>query len=209
MENKTLCIGELLKFGYAVFKTHWKFLLGVFLLAILIWAIPSFIANRLQPNYPILSGIMFLIYYFLCILVGMGLIKISLKFTNNEIPAVEDLFSCYRRTIPFLCAQILFSLIVMAGLLLLIFPGFIWGARYALAPYFIIDKNQGPIEALQSSAKATYGAKWDFLGFFLTTILLSFGGALCFGFGMLVTSPIIMIANALAYRKLLAQTPNS
>lgn len=207
MENKTLSTGELLKFGYAVFKNNWKFLIGIVVLGMLTTTIPAGLSSYLQKGYPLLSAVLNLVYFSLSILVGMGLVNIALKFTRNEVPTVKDLFNCGRYFFAYLGAQILFMLITLAGLILLLFPAFIWGTRYALFPYFIIEKNQGPVEALQSSAKVTFGAKWDYLAFWLTTLLLNIGALACLGLGIFVAAPITAIANALAYRKLLAQTP--
>lgn len=206
MENKNLCVGELLKFGYETFKKNWLFLIGVFLLATIVWSIPCYIGTRLEFTYPFWARISNLICYILSTLVSVGLIRIVLQLIDGKTPSAKELFIGWDRIIPFFIAHILFSVIFLVGLLLLIVPGIIWGVRYSLYPFFVIEKGEGPIKALQSSAAATYGAKWDLLAFFGASILIVFAGLLFFGVGVYVAWPIVMLGYALAYRKLIAQT---
>lgn len=204
--NKSLSIGELIKFGFATFKAHWKFLIGSMLLMTIITYFVAFIAKKVFALNPLLGVPFYLIYLFVYLSLSLGLIKIFLKFSNNETPLIKDLFTCSNLTPQYLVASILYFLMLIAGVLLLVFPFFIWATKYALFPYFIVDKNQGAIEALKSSDKATYGAKWDYLGFFLASFLLTLGGIAALCIGVFVTGPIFAVAQALAYRKLVAQT---
>jgi uncharacterized membrane protein len=106
----------------------------------------------------------------------------------------------------YLFGSILYVLIFCAGLILLIFPGIIWGIKFGLFPYFIIDKGLGPIKALKASAKTTMGARWDLLGFGFVVSIISLLGVLCLVIGIFATIPTTMIAAALVYRRLLSQT---
>lgn len=206
---KTLSIGEVLKFGYATFKKNWLFLAGIFLFSTLTYFILSAIASKLYSANPVLGILLMITYSLLNLLFQIGYVKIGLKFTNGETPQFKDLFTGWRQFIPYLIGCLMYGLMLFVGLILLVFPAFIWGARYGLYPYFIIDKGQGPLEAFASSNKATYGAKWDYFGFFLVGLLLTVAGGAALLLGMFVVFPIVIVAHALVYRKLVAQTPIS
>lgn len=209
MNSKTLSIGELFKFGYETFKNNWQYFVGILLLAFFTVFIPSLLADFWQQNN-LISIPLKVLSYLLHLLVSMGLVKIALKFSNGETPAYSDLYSCAPRIVPYFFGQLIYGIGFLIALLLLIFPALIWASRYNLYQYFIIDKNQGALESFHSSAEATKGARWDYAGFLLMCAFLIAGGILCLVIGLFVAIPVVMVANALAYRKLLAQsTPAS
>lgn len=66
--------------------------------------------------------------------------------------------------------QFLVSLIIVAGFILLILPGFFMVHRFVLSRYVLLDKDLGPVDALRESArlaKANSPALWS------TTLLLT------------------------------------
>ena len=97
-------------------------------------------------------------------------------------------------------------LICVAGMILLIFPMFIWGIKFQFFPYFIVEKGLGPVEALKASSRITMGAKWDLLGLWSVLGVIVILGMLCLGIGIFAAMPTVMVAVALTYRKLLSQT---
>jgi uncharacterized membrane protein len=138
---------------------------------------------------------------------AIGAINIALKFTRGEPVQYSDLFSRYDLIWNYFLATVLYMILLIAGFILLVIPMFIWGARYSLYPYFIIEKGAGAFESLKLSADTTMGAKWDVLTLWLATLCINVLGALSLGLGLLVTLPITWVAFAYAYRKLLSQTP--
>ena len=138
---------------------------------------------------------------------GIGIIKISLSFCDERKPTVGTLFDangCFWR---FVGVNLLYGLIVLAGMLLLIVPGIIWSIMFCHCKYFVVDKGMGPIEALKASAKNTEGVKWELFGLIWVLMGINWAGVICLYFGVLATYPIVIMANALVYRQLLAQTP--
>jgi len=97
---------------------------------------------------------------------------------------------------------ILYGLIILAGIILLIFPAIIWGVRYMFFPYLIADKHVGPVDSLKLSSQATYGAKWDLLGFVLVIDLLWLPAALTIGLGLFIVTPLWALTKAALYVKL-------
>jgi uncharacterized membrane protein len=115
-----------------------------------------------------------------------------------------DAWDCFWRMVG---AGILYGLIVLAGIILLIVPGIVWAVKFSLCFYFVIDKGLGPVQALKASSRTTIGVKWPLFGFGLLCGLINLLGLLCLVVGVFVTYPTVLIAHALVYRQLLAQTP--
>ena len=135
----------------------------------------------------------------------MGLVKVALRFCDQEKGRFSDLLSQRRLFFKYLFALILYGLIVFGGTLLLIVPGIIWGIKFWFFDYFVIDKKMGPIEALKKSYAVTTGVKWNLFVFFLALTGINLLGALCLLIGLFATIPTTMVAWAFVYRKLLAQ----
>jgi uncharacterized membrane protein len=97
--------------------------------------------------------------------------------------------------------------VIGCSLILLGFPGIMWGVKFSLWPYFVIDKGLGPIAALKASSRTTMGVKRDLLGFNILLGLINLAGLLCLILGVFATYPTVIVAHALVYRQLSAQTP--
>jgi len=205
-ETKGIYIGETVKFGWKTMKDNLGFFIGLLIVAWLVQFAPRLIADHVVKEVGFLRIIFCLLYVVLIFVVQMGLIKISLRFCDHEKGTFRDLFSCFPLFFKYLFSSILYGLIVIGGAILLIFPGVIWGIKFMLFPYFIVDKRMGPVEALKASAKTTMGAKWDLLGFYSVVSIINVIGVLSLVIGIFATVPTVMIATALVYRKLLSQT---
>jgi len=206
MKTKGIYISEVVKFGWKKMKDNLGFFIVLLLVAWVVQAVPQFIGEYLVERQIIIGIIVYLIAFVLNIVVAMGLIKVSLRFSANKKGTFGDLFSCFPLFFKYLFGSILFALITIAGTILLIFPGVIWGIKFGLFPYFIVDKGLGPIKALKASAKTTMGAKWDLLGFGFIIFIINLLGVLCLLIGIFATIPTTMVATALVYRRLLSQT---
>lgn len=196
---------EAVRFGWNTTRSNLGFFIGLLIVVGMIYFIPDFIAEFLKRDAPVLSFIIDIISWILGIVVQMGLIKIALRFCDNQRAKLADLFSCPSLFFKYLFGLILYQLIVLGGTILLIIPGIIWAIKFQFFDYFIIDKGLGPIEALKESSAITRGAKWDLFLFDLLLGFINFLGAICLLIGLFVTVPIAMVAMAFVYRKLLAQ----
>lgn len=206
MEKKGFYIGEVVKFGWRTMKENLGFFIGLLLVAWVVPYVPQLIADYVVKKIIFLKVIFYLVSYILSLVIGMGLIKISLGFCDKKRGEFADLFSCFPLFFKYLFSYILYVLIVWGGMILLIFPGIIWGIKFMLFPYFIVEKQMGPVEALKASAKTTLGAKWKLFVFGWATIGITLLGILCLGIGIFAAVPTIMVATALVYRHLLSQT---
>lgn len=221
--TKTFSKTEAIRFGWDTTRQNFWFFVG---LLIVFWLVGVFIPglirgfiegvfgkpSLLDPTVIILPfGAMIASLFFvlvgaiLQIIVGLGLIGIVLKFCDNGKPRIADLFASYRLFFQYLFGSILYSLIILGGIILFVIPGIIWAFKFMFFGYFIVDKHVGPVEALKRSAAITKGAKWNLFLFALLLWLINLLGALALFVGLFVTIPTTIVAMGFVYRKLLRQ----
>jgi hypothetical protein len=135
----------------------------------------------------------------------LGFRKVALHIHDRNDASYKDLFSAFSLTPKALIGWILYCIMVWVGWLLLVLPGFIALLRFAFFPYFIVDKNMGPIDALKKSYEVTKHHMWDIFAFWVAMkIVISLG--FVSWMGVLITWPISTLAYACFYRKLVADS---
>lgn len=197
---------EAIRFGWQTMKSNFWFFLGLLILAGVIQFAPGVIYDLLIKESPILAFTVYLIGWILSIIVGLGLIKISLNFCDNLKSKIGDLFSQYQLFFRVLFAGILYGLICLLGMIFFIIPGIYFGIRFWFYDYFIVDKKAGAIESLKKSWRITKESVWNLFLFILILIGINLLGTLCFLIGLFATIPTTMLGIALVYRKLLSQS---
>lgn len=205
MTAEKFSISEAIHFGWNTMKSNLGFFIGLLIFVFLFTSLSSIIAAKATEANIFLGIIFYIADFSLSIIISIGLVKIALRFCDNEKGRFADLFSQYPLFPQYLVGSILYGLIVFAGTILLIIPGIIWGIQFCFYDYFIVDKGLGPIEALKRSSAITRGVKWDLFLFFLILSGINLLGALCLLIGLFVTIPTTMVALAFVYRKLMAQ----
>lgn len=206
-----LSIGDCIRFGWETFKTRPGILIAGFLIALLVPAIPGalFPGPTVEVGVPpppptapeITASLVGIVLSFILML---GAMTFALR-AHDDIASVQlaDLWNpqpIWR----FAGAEILATLIVIAGFILLIVPGIIASLGLAFVPYTVIDRGTGPISALQESWRITNGHKWRLFLLSLALLGLNLLGALALMVGLLVTIPITWLAVTHAYRTLAA-----
>lgn len=208
----TFSVGDCIRFGWETFKQRPGILIGAFLLTMVIPAIPGvlFPGPEVLPNQPppppsapdIIASLVGLV---LGIFASLGATTFSLR-AHDDVAGVTltDLWNpqAFWR---YLGNSILLCIAVFVGFFLLIVPGIIIITGYGLAPYAVIDRGMGPIEALKESWHITKGYKWQLLLLFLAIIGINLLGLLALAVGVLVSGPVTWLALAHAYRTLQAR----
>jgi uncharacterized membrane protein len=210
MATDRFFINEAIEFGWNTMKANFGFFVGVTIIVLVTQSAdfllrdPFHIINKTDMAF--LSNPLYYLYIFTILpAIHMGLIKISLKFCDNEKGKFSDFFSALHLFFKYLAGTILYGLIVAGGTLLLIIPGIIWAIKFQYYSYFIVDKGLGPIEALKASSTITKGVKWDLLLFGLLLFCINLLGLLCLVVGLFVTVPTTMLAYTFVYRRLESQ----
>jgi len=235
MRGKSFSFGEVLGFGWRTMKDNLGFFVGVGIILFLISSVGQIFGYVIQqcPENILrfLTLLLFPVGLIIQIILAIGLIKITLSFCDERKPKISMLFDAWGCFWRCLGAGLLYYLIMMAPLaacmVLVIFPSaateiphftpFLFilafiltvtlSIKFSLCFYFVVDKGLGPINALKASSRTTMGAKWSLFVFGILCSLINLLGVLCFGIGTFATLPTIMIAMALVYRQLSAQTP--
>ncbi len=202
MSESRFSIKEAIGFGWETLKGNIGFFIALLIIAFLIENIPGFLGEFVANELPVISVILVLAGLVLSIVVQMGFIRVSLKFCDGTRGKFDDFLSSFNLFLKFIAAAFLYGLIVLAGTLLLVIPGIIWGIKYSLFAYFIVDEGLGPVAAIKASGAATDNAKLDLFLFGLLLGLINLAGALALLVGLFVTIPISMVAYAYAYRTL-------
>lgn len=134
---------------------------------------------------------------------------VQLRATKGQPVEVAE---AYRKTasriVPLIALMIVYTIMVIVGLILLIVPGLIVIRRYYLAPYYLIDRNVSIREALRLSAQATKpisGYIWGIIGVSIVlAILAGFLANIPLGIGAVIATfvnVLYIFAPAFRYRE--------
>ncbi len=196
-----MVLSEIIQKGWKETKKSFWFFVLVIIIYFGLIELVSFILRKL-----IISDIgAFIIILIVYVWLTIGLVIISLKKAKGEATDILDLFRGYPYLASSMGATLLYFLMVCAGLFLLIFPGVIWGVKYAFYQYFIVDKKMKALDALKASGKMTLGIKWDLLGIFIVLNIIEILGFLALIIGIFWAFPVALIASAVLYLKLVGR----
>ncbi|MGA7456483.1 MAG: hypothetical protein WBW51_04030 [Methyloceanibacter sp.] len=197
---------EAIRFGWETFKRRPWFLVGATFLILLASAIcdgfTSGIDAALTGSAEDPSIIGTVINLALGTLVSMGATAFFLAAHDNPDAADLSLLWHPRPFWKYLGTSILLSLAVGIGFVLLIVPGIMFGLMFMFAPFVVIERELGPIDAMNESNRLTRGHKWQLLGFVLLLVLINLLGLLALVVGLLVSIPVSTLAFVHAYRVL-------
>jgi len=129
-----------------------------------------------------------------------GMYRCAFMQLRGEKISTADLFSGGDKLGKMIVASVLVAFFSFLGMVLCIIPAFIVaGALFFTIP-LIVERDLGPIEAMQASREATSGDLWMFVLFaFLVGLIHQAGAYLCY-IGLLVTMPLQYTITAIAFR---------
>ena len=196
-----LSIKQLFKTAFTAYKTHWKFLTLVTLIAWVARFVPGYLRDLF--DLPWLFYSLTFVNWLIGIVVTLGLTKTILLLVDRQEKNIKNLY-LYTLSlfIPFLLASLLYSLIVIGGTLLLIVPGIILALTFQFYSYLIVDQNLAPKQALKQSGILTKGHKLQLFWLMLLIGLMNIVGAIAFLVGLLFTVPMSLLIMTYTYRHL-------
>ena len=136
---------------------------------------------------------------------GVGQSNYFLSIARSGRPRFEEVFSGFNAFVRNMAIGLLVALAVGLGTLLLIIPGIILGVGLSMAYYIAIDRPElDAPDVLKASWELVWkgGHFWKVLGFMLLAALLTLLGLLCFGVGVLFTTPMVLVGQAALYDEL-------
>lgn len=196
MQGQQFTVEEVLSNGWRLAKAYFPFLIGYLGILFLLGIVFSGSHGGLR------SSLFHLFGWVVVFIAKMGLYNSALLITKDIKPNFEQLYASWRHLISWVAASFLFGIAFFFGLVFFIVPGCYVLAKYGFYPFFILDKNMGPIEALQAAGKASEGRLWTLFLLFITCFAINAVGVLLIGVGLFFTIPITLLALATAYRKL-------
>lgn len=208
-KRKDLELGRLLNTGFDIVKSNLGLFVGVFVAAVLIPNIPTWIAVVIANNLPDgIAGIVKFLGQFVDVVLKMifqlGIIIIALKLCDNQAAEFKDLFAGYKMVLNYFICSVVCGLIITVGLILFIVPGIMWAIQFQFASFLIVDQGCGPIEALQKSSELTRGHRMELFLLNLAQFGINLLGMICLLIGLFFTLPATFVASAAAYKQLKA-----
>lgn len=201
MARREFSIEQAIAFGWMKVKSNLRFFIPLGVIVFVAESLPRWTGtNRTSPAF--ISFLAAVFYWLLRTLIDMGVIKIALKFVDGKKAAFSDLLSESDLLWDFILGSIVYSLIVLAGLILFIIPGIIWAIKYSYFSYLIIDKRMSPMDSIKRSGEITRGRKWHLCLFGLSLFVINILGALCLLVGLFITLPVSYLAWAHVYRQI-------
>ena len=180
------------------FKERPFFLIGLVLITTLVAGVLEFAIQDVETGG--IGLLLVLLNFFIQMLIGMGITLIMLRVYDRTETHYGDLFEPVRLFWKYLVVVVLTMIVVLVGTLLFIIPGIIASVALFFAPYLVIDRNMGPIEAMKESLHITNGHKWNIFMLGLIVAGLNLLGFLALGVGLLVTVPLSWLAAVYVFR---------
>lgn len=135
-----------------------------------------------------------------------GFTRMYVTAARGGAPELAQVFSGGPRFAAMLGGMILHMLAVAIGMIFLVVPGVILALGLGLYPYFIVDREMGPVEALKASWDATTGHKANLfiLGFYSLGVMLLGLAACCIG--VMPAVAVMSVAQAVVFTRLTGTT---
>ena len=205
--SEPLVVGDCVKRGFELTKRHFGILLLValaylgvrfgFTLILILMDATSTLGRTYQNGGSPLSMVVSLI---LSVFLGLGLTRVGLKLISGKEVKVGQLFGEGRKLLRALGAQILLTLMIALGCLLLIVPGIYLALRFGFCVTAIVDRDLGVIESFKYSSSITANNRILLLGLLLLCGLIGVAGLMACGVGLIFAAPMAWLSYLVAYR---------
>lgn len=198
--------GAAIRFGWETFKRRPWLFVGSTLIILLATGVSEGIGSAIDavvtgsPEQPSILGA--LVHLGLGTLISMGATAFYLAAHDNPETATLSTLWHPQPFWKYLGMYILVVLVIAAGLVLLIVPGIIFALMFMFAPFIVIEREVGPIDAMKESHRITRGHKWPLLGLVALLVLINLLGLLALVVGLLISVPVSTLALVHAYRLL-------
>jgi uncharacterized membrane protein len=191
-----------------VFKTSWKLtksqiwvLAGLFIGFTILSSIISLFGTPAEGS-TIGTFVVSLISLIISSLFVLGYYKNLFQTIDGEEPQFSAYGQESRKVFTYLITNIIYSCILIIGLILLVIPGIYLALRLQFYTAFIVEENAGIKESLQKSWKLTEGQTMPLFLILLTTIGISIIGCIFFFIGLFVAIPLSYMMQCYIFRKL-------
>lgn len=207
MGRNQISIGEAVDFAWSAYGRRWRLFTSVLLAMLGAWIgleVLVFTTQRLG----ILAWALEHIAFLLCFAgIEVGLLRISLALQDGRNPRFADAFNHFNLAPGFLAGQLLYLAMVVAGLGLLVVPGIVLAARFALFGFQNAAEEGAVLESFKQSWNLTRGTTGRLAATVVTIFAFNLLGAALLGVGLFVTVPLSVLMMTSIDRQLSATTP--
>lgn len=186
------------------FRITFKHFWGIFFGTIFAY-IPSIIILIAQKRLGQDINFQIFIYYVIQVYLSFGYINFLIHTVKSEDIRLANFFISGGKFFKLLIAGIVYTVLILAGFIILVVPGLIFLAKFMFFPYFILEKDCGIMESLRFSSRITKGTRWKLLWFLILTLFISLVGITALLIGYFIAEAITSIAFVIIYLRLLGK----
>ncbi|HVV99595.1 MAG TPA: hypothetical protein VHB77_04615 [Planctomycetaceae bacterium] len=198
--SNSLDVGDVLRDTWEIYRDDMALVLGGIFVAGLISSIPNFAMMPVsmsvaaqQPNNALLQNELQLLtslmqFLFTAFMLG-GQFRLLLNVIHRTDPRFSDIFSGGRYFLRMFGGMILGYLALVAGCLLLIFPGIYLMMAFAPFPLLIVDRNLSLFDSFREAWRITQGHRLQLFVLMLVSFALVIGGYMACCVGLIVVMP--------------------
>ncbi|MGL4400192.1 MAG: DUF4339 domain-containing protein [Luteolibacter sp.] len=136
----------------------------------------------------------------LSVFLSLGVTRIGLNLVSGRDFTLGMLFAGGKKLLPAFGGTILFTLMMLAGLLLLVVPGIYLALRYGFFLTAMVDRDLGVIDSFKYSSAITANNRMKLFLLALLGLVIMFAGVLALCVGMFFALPVIWLGWLVAYR---------
>jgi uncharacterized membrane protein len=200
---KKIDYSEILKSSWENFLKQFWLLVGLVIGFTIIYSLLC-IFSIPKPGETIKTGsiITGLLSYVLLFIFTMGYMKNCFQTIDGEEPQFSAYGQASTKVFTYFAASVIYSVIVVAGLILLVLPGIYLIMRMHYYMAAIVDEDAGIIESLKRSWQITKGQTLPVFVICLIITALSFLGILALIVGSFVAIPLVALIDCTTFRRL-------
>ncbi|MBI2391705.1 MAG: hypothetical protein HYV09_19100 [Deltaproteobacteria bacterium] len=141
--------------------------------------------------------------------VSVGLYRVYLAAARGEEVRASMLCSGGDALLSMTGASLLVLFATLVSMIALIVPGIVVSLALSNALWLVADRRASAVESLGLSFRTTRGLRLRLLGLGFASGLVLLLGLLALGVGVLVALPVIMLASAHAYLRMIGEDPSA
>jgi uncharacterized membrane protein len=138
--------------------------------------------------------------------ISYGADLMFIQAIRDTKPDLKNMFIGFQRNfLNIVLANLLVTIIVVAGIIFLIIPGIIFACRLFMVPYLVMDKQLGAIEAIETSWRMTRGHGFTVFGLGFMSIPIIILGLIVFIIGVFPALVWISASFASLYQAIITE----